>query len=74
MKELRELDFCWMEGRKEGGRKENLQTDEILCHCCLYKFPESREIFGFPLLAQLGKLDRISMSPTAYMSALVFLQ
>ena len=36
MKELRDLDFC---SKKEGGRKENLQTDEILCHCCLYKFP-----------------------------------
>ena len=41
------------EGRKEG-TKENLQTDEILCPLRLYKFPESKETFGFPLLAQLN--------------------
>ena len=45
-------------GKKaDAGRRtlENLQTDEILCPCRLYKFPESRETFGFPLLAQLNK-------------------
>ena len=41
-------------GRKEGKKAENLQTDEILCPLRLYKFPESREIFGFFLLAQLN--------------------
>ena len=41
------------EGRKEGKKAENLQTDEILCPLRLYKFPESRETFDFPLLAQL---------------------
>ena len=27
-----------------------------LCRLRLYKFPESRETFGFPLLAQLNKI------------------
>ena len=45
MKELRDLDFCL---KKEGGRKENLQTDEILCHCCLYKFPRVEGNLRFP--------------------------
>ena len=48
--ELREVDFYWKERRKE-----NLQTDEILCPLRLYKFPELRETFGFPLLAQLNE-------------------
>ena len=44
-------------GRKaDGGHPaENLQTNEILCPCRLYKFSASRETFGFPILAQLNK-------------------
>ena len=50
------------ERRKEGKKAENLQTDEILCPLRLYKFPESRETFGFPLLDQRNNFFNLNFT------------